>query len=163
MKVLNQAIIFTVSLFNIQWVVIEWQRTCLWNLVILLAEGTAGGDLTLPELAGRDNLMMIIICITINIMCCLLRLILCQYYSIIVGHNKWLRAQSLMLTCLASGLLWRAGWVLGNEWVDFGWWPFCMKREMNYSVRFISNILLHWKDLIKVISNYHKFWQLYKK
>ena len=58
-KVLNQAIITTVSLFNIQWAVIEWQRIRLWILVILLAEGTAGRDLTLPELAGRDNLIMI--------------------------------------------------------------------------------------------------------
>ena len=31
------------------------------NLVILFTERRPGGDLTLPELAGRDNLMMIII------------------------------------------------------------------------------------------------------
>ena len=62
MKVLNQSIIITVSLFNIHVYEI---------FVIFLAEGTPGGDLTLPELAGRDNLMMIIIYVTINIMCCL--------------------------------------------------------------------------------------------
>ena len=77
-KVVNQATIITVNLFNIQWVMNEWLRTCLWNLVLFFAEGTSGDELTLLQLAGKDTLMMkiIIIYITIiSIMCFLLRLI----------------------------------------------------------------------------------------
>ena len=98
------ATIITVNLLNIQWVMNEWLRTCLWNLVLFFAEGTSGDELTLLQLAGKDTLMMkiIIIYITIiSIMCFLLRLILSQYHYIRVGHEKWLSAQSLMLTCLA--------------------------------------------------------------
>ena len=32
------------------------QHTCLWNLGILLAEGTSAEELTLPKLAGREKL-----------------------------------------------------------------------------------------------------------
>ena len=32
------------------------QHTCLWNLGIVLAEGTSGDELTLPELAGKEKL-----------------------------------------------------------------------------------------------------------
>ena len=35
------------------------KNTCLWNLLILLAEGTSGDELTLPELAGREKLLCI--------------------------------------------------------------------------------------------------------
>ena len=35
------------------------QHTCLLNLGILLAEGTSGDELTLPELAGREKLFCI--------------------------------------------------------------------------------------------------------
>ena len=45
------------------------EHTCIWNLVILLAEGTSGtsGDeLTMPKLAGRKKFMMILLVLSVS-------------------------------------------------------------------------------------------------
>ena len=48
------------------------EHTCVWNLVILLAEGTSrtsgtsGDELTMPELAGRKKFMMILLVLSVS-------------------------------------------------------------------------------------------------
>ena len=48
------------------------KNMCVLDLVIFLAKGTSGDELTLPDLRGGEKMMIltVIICIFIRLYCC---------------------------------------------------------------------------------------------